>query len=120
MPAEVRYRMLVEQIPAVTYIADFTADAPFLYVSPQIEQLLGFPVDSWIETTTSGASASIPTTASACWPPSGCTWEQAVPYEGEFRHARRGRARGLDLGAGHDHPRRRRPARCARRACSWT
>ena len=44
VPAEVRYRMLVEQIPAVTYIAEFSADAPFLYVSPQIEGLLGFPV----------------------------------------------------------------------------
>ena len=48
--------MLVEQIPAVTYIAEFSADAPFLYVSPQIERLLGFPAragsadhDLWAE-----------------------------------------------------------------------
>ena len=49
MSAEIRYRMLVEQIPAVTYIAEFSADAPFLYVSPQIEDLLGFPVERWTE-----------------------------------------------------------------------
>ena len=43
IPFDVRYRMLVEHIPAVTYISEFSADAPFLYVSPQIERLLGFP-----------------------------------------------------------------------------
>ena len=70
--AEVRYRMLVEQIPAVTYIADFTADAPFLYVSPQIERAARLPGGALDRrTTTSGASASIPTTGSGCWPPSG-------------------------------------------------
>lgn len=45
--AELRYRLLVEQIPAVTYIADFKGDRPFLYVSPQAEELLGYPVDEW-------------------------------------------------------------------------
>lgn len=40
--AEERYRMLVEQIPAVTYVVSVEADRPFLYISPQIETLLGF------------------------------------------------------------------------------
>ena len=40
---DVPYRTLVEHIPAVTYIAEFSADAPFIYVSPQIEALLGLP-----------------------------------------------------------------------------
>jgi PAS domain S-box-containing protein len=45
--AEARYRTLVEQIPAVTYAApSFQRGAP-LYMSPQIEQLLGFPVAAW-------------------------------------------------------------------------
>jgi diguanylate cyclase (GGDEF)-like protein/PAS domain S-box-containing protein len=46
--AELRYRLLVEQIPAVTYIADFKGDRPFLYVSPQAEELLGYPLDEWL------------------------------------------------------------------------
>jgi diguanylate cyclase (GGDEF)-like protein/PAS domain S-box-containing protein len=46
--AELRYRLLVEQIPAITYIADFQGDRPFLYVSPQAEELLGYPADEWI------------------------------------------------------------------------
>lgn len=45
--AEERYRMLVEQIPAVTYVISVEADRPFLYISPQIETLLGFSVQEW-------------------------------------------------------------------------
>ncbi len=46
--AELRYRLLVEQIPAVTYIADFKGDRPFLYVSPQAEELLGYSAEEWL------------------------------------------------------------------------
>ena len=85
VPAEVRYRMLVEQIPAVTYIADFTADAPFLYVSPQIEQLLGFPVDSWIENDDLWGERIHPDDRERVLAAERLTYEQAIPYEGEFR-----------------------------------
>jgi diguanylate cyclase (GGDEF)-like protein/PAS domain S-box-containing protein len=44
----VRYRLLVEQIPAITYIADFRGERPFLYVSPQAEELLGYPASEWV------------------------------------------------------------------------
>jgi diguanylate cyclase (GGDEF)-like protein/PAS domain S-box-containing protein len=46
--AEQRYRLLVEQIPAITYIADFKGIRPFLYVSPQAEELLGYPAEEWV------------------------------------------------------------------------
>jgi PAS domain S-box-containing protein len=50
--AEVRFRTLVEKIPAVTFIASL--DDPQratneLYVSPQIEALLGFTQKEWLE-----------------------------------------------------------------------
>jgi diguanylate cyclase (GGDEF)-like protein/PAS domain S-box-containing protein len=47
--AEERYRTLVEQIPAVTYI-DRVTDGPDepLYTSPQIEQLLGYTPEEWL------------------------------------------------------------------------
>ena len=48
--AEQRYRLLAEQIPAVTYVweARRPADAkPGYYTSPRIEQLLGYTVDEW-------------------------------------------------------------------------
>lgn len=46
--AEARYRTLIETIPAVTYIADWDELGSFRYVSPQIEELFGFPVESWL------------------------------------------------------------------------
>ena len=47
--AEERYRTLVEQIPAVSYIdwAD-GSDRP-LYTSPQIEEMLGYTSEEWLE-----------------------------------------------------------------------
>lgn len=48
--AEHRYRLLAEQIPAVTYIWDANRPAgaqPQYYTSPRIEQLLGYTVDEW-------------------------------------------------------------------------
>jgi PAS domain S-box-containing protein len=44
--AEHRYRTLVEQLPAVTYL-DGLGEAPS-YASPQIEQLVGMPPDRWL------------------------------------------------------------------------
>jgi diguanylate cyclase (GGDEF)-like protein/PAS domain S-box-containing protein len=46
--AEARYRTLIETIPAVAYIADWDELGSFLYVSPQIEGLLGFPAERWL------------------------------------------------------------------------
>src|SRR5690242_696251 len=40
--AEFRYRALIEQLPAVTFMAPLDGGANELYVSPQIERMLGF------------------------------------------------------------------------------
>ena len=45
--SETKYRTLVEQIPAITYIVSLTAALNTLYVSPQIEALLGFSPEEW-------------------------------------------------------------------------
>jgi PAS domain S-box-containing protein len=45
---EARYRMLVEQIPAVTFIASFDDGLNEIYVSPQIEALLGYTQEEWL------------------------------------------------------------------------
>lgn len=47
--AEARYRTLIEEIPAVTFLAALDEGANELYVSPQIEQLLGFSQQEWLE-----------------------------------------------------------------------
>ena len=46
---EARYRTLVEGIPAVTFMAAMDESANELYVSPQIEELLGFSQKEWLE-----------------------------------------------------------------------
>ena len=42
---EARYRTLVEQIPAVTYVQEPFGDKRVTYVSPQTESVLGYPAD---------------------------------------------------------------------------
>ena len=46
--AEVRYRTLVERIPAMMYIAALDETSSTLYVSPQVEALLGFTQAEWM------------------------------------------------------------------------
>jgi DNA-binding response OmpR family regulator len=46
--AEAKYRMLVEHIPAVTYLAALNPGEHMLYISPQVEPLLGFTVYQWL------------------------------------------------------------------------
>jgi len=46
---EARYRALVEQIPAVIFMAYLDKGMGEAYVSPQIEAALGFSQDEWLE-----------------------------------------------------------------------
>jgi PAS domain S-box-containing protein len=45
---EVKYRMLVEQVAAVSYIAELGVHGEWLYVSPQVEQILGYTQAEWL------------------------------------------------------------------------
>ena len=45
--AEAKYRVLVESLPAIVYIAEFGPKGRWLYVSPQIESILGFSPEEW-------------------------------------------------------------------------
>jgi PAS domain S-box-containing protein len=47
--AERRFRALVEQIPVVTFLGALDQDIQELYISPQIEKLLGFTQKEWLE-----------------------------------------------------------------------
>jgi len=46
--AEARYRSLVEQIPAITFMAALDGGLNELYVSPQVESMLGFSQREWL------------------------------------------------------------------------
>jgi len=45
--AEAKYRNLVERVPAVIYTADIASPRSMLYLSPQMERLLGFSLEEW-------------------------------------------------------------------------
>ena len=46
--AERRYRQLVEQVPAISYIAEPGEAGRFHYISPQVEHILGFTQQEWM------------------------------------------------------------------------
>src|SRR5260221_5039805 len=46
--AETKYRMLVEHVNAITYIAEIGINGKWFYVSPQVENILGFTPEEWL------------------------------------------------------------------------
>ena len=46
--AENRYRLLVEQTPVITYMVAVDPAGPVMYISPQVEQVLGYSPDEWM------------------------------------------------------------------------
>ncbi len=46
--AESKYRTLVEQVAAISYIAELGVEGQWLYVSPQVEMMFGISVDDWL------------------------------------------------------------------------
>jgi PAS domain S-box-containing protein len=47
--AETKYRTLIEQIPAITYIDAINGPVTTLYISPQTEAILGYKPSDWFE-----------------------------------------------------------------------
>jgi two-component system, cell cycle sensor histidine kinase and response regulator CckA len=43
-----RYRSLVENLPLVTYVEDARDIGTTVYISPQVERVLGYPVERWL------------------------------------------------------------------------
>ena len=62
---EAKYRALLEQIPAVVFMAYLDRGVSEAYVSPEIEAALGYSREEWLEDPVRWYAASIPTTSSA-------------------------------------------------------
>jgi PAS domain S-box-containing protein len=43
-----KYKTLVEQIPAVVYLAEYGEQGDWLYISPQVERVLGYTPEEWL------------------------------------------------------------------------
>ncbi len=46
--AEMRYRTLVEKVPAISYAVDISDSPHTTYISPQVECLLGYTPEEWL------------------------------------------------------------------------
>jgi diguanylate cyclase (GGDEF)-like protein/PAS domain S-box-containing protein len=47
--AEERFRLLVERVPAVVYVAEPGPEGRSTYISPQIERMLGYTAQEWMD-----------------------------------------------------------------------
>jgi PAS domain S-box-containing protein len=47
--AEIKYKMIVERVAAISYIAEPGLRGKWYYVSPQIEAILGYTADEWVD-----------------------------------------------------------------------
>jgi len=47
--AETKFRMLVEKVAAISYIAELGVHGEWLYVSPQVETIFGFSASEWLK-----------------------------------------------------------------------
>src|SRR5215475_2602706 len=47
-PNEALYRSLIERVPGIVYMSQFGPDARWHYVSPQIEEYLGYTAEEWL------------------------------------------------------------------------
>lgn len=45
---EAQFRQLIEQVPAITYMAERGVHGRWYYVSPQVQPILGFSPDEWM------------------------------------------------------------------------
>lgn len=52
LETEAKYRLLIEQVAAITYIAELGMSGRWLYVSPQVEKMLGFTAEEWLANST--------------------------------------------------------------------
>ena len=86
--AEAKYQMLVEQMNAITYMAEIGIDGQWYYVSPQVEQILGYTQGEWLSMSRNWAQLihpdDVPTVVAA---------EEASakgePFQAEFRIRRK-------------------------------
>lgn len=64
---EAKYRALVEQIPAIVYLGEFGSEGDWLYISPQLERVLGYTPEEWLAHPHPMASFVHPDDLEAVW-----------------------------------------------------
>jgi diguanylate cyclase (GGDEF)-like protein/PAS domain S-box-containing protein len=84
MAAESRFRSLVEQIPVVTYLDEAGSGEP-IYVSPQIDSVMGVPAAEWLTNSAAWTARLHPDDRDAAVAAYGRTVQSGEPFELEYR-----------------------------------
>jgi PAS domain S-box-containing protein len=80
-----RFRALVEDLPAITYIADFVGTFTLRYVSPQIEQAFGYSPERWIADETAWVEALHPADRDRIVAEAEACIAAELPFDFEYR-----------------------------------
>ncbi len=99
-----RFRVLVEDLPAITYIADFDEAFTLRYVSPQIAAVLGFSAQDWIADPDAWVDALHPDDRERIVAEARGVHRRGAPVRLRVPHAHQRRARALALGEDVDRP----------------
>jgi PAS domain S-box-containing protein len=83
--AEVKYRGLIETIPAVTYIDPLDEWSDSLYVSPQVTELLGCTQQEWMTDPRSWSRRVHPDDYDRVWEEYVRARDAGAPYHNEYR-----------------------------------
>ena len=83
--SEERYRALIEQVPAIVYISSNEARPRTLYVSPQVQRLLGFDPRELIEDRDLWLNSVHPDDCGFFFEQWERSFETGEPFEGEYR-----------------------------------
>jgi two-component system cell cycle sensor histidine kinase/response regulator CckA len=86
--AEEQYRRLIEQLPLVTYVNRLDPRSRAIFVSPQIEELYGYPAWQWLEDPSLWDRVVHPDDLAEVTALERAAREQQVPYEHEYRIVR--------------------------------
>jgi len=90
--SESKYRTLVEQLPAVVYLGEYGEEGDWLYVSPQIEPVLGYTPEEWLAHPHPMASFTHPEDLPAVRAEEARSQREGDAYRAEYRmQARDGR-----------------------------
>jgi diguanylate cyclase (GGDEF)-like protein/PAS domain S-box-containing protein len=79
------FRALVEEIPAITYIADFDGAFTLRYVSPQLQAILGLRPEAWLEDPEGWTNALHPDDRDRILAEAEACIEAEQPFDFEYR-----------------------------------
>jgi PAS domain S-box-containing protein len=82
---EAKYRTLVEQLPAVVYLGEYGEEGDWLYISPEIERVIGFSPQEWLDHPGPMATLVHPDDLAAVWEAEKRSFRTGQPFHAEYR-----------------------------------